>query len=138
VFKNIRFGAPPIGRGRFLPPQPPFMKNTVADGSYGPQCLQSFAIAQIPEIDLAGILNLGDRLGLGKYLLDALKPIILRLGKTGSVDELVAFIKPLLGPGGPLSDFPGTVGDLIEGLSGVLGLGASEGKLDLAICNLHD
>lgn len=83
------------------------MNNTVADGSYGPQCLPSFAIAQIPEIDLAGILNLGDRLGLGKHLLDALQPIILRLGKTRSVDELVAFTKPLLGPGGPLSDFLG-------------------------------
>lgn len=106
------------------------MNQTVSDGSYGPQCIQSFAIQQVPELDLTGILSLGDRLGLGKYLLDALKPIVLRLGQTGSIEELVGFIRPLLGPGGPLSAFPGTIGDLIEGLVGVLGLASSEGNFD--------
>ncbi|KAE9984371.1 hypothetical protein EG328_008857 [Venturia inaequalis] len=133
VFKNIRFGAPPTGRARFLPPQPPTVNQTVSDGSYGPQCIQSFSIQQIPELDLTGILSLGDRLGLGKYLLDALKPIISRLGQSGSVDELVALFRPLLGPGGPLSAFPGTIGDLIEGISGVLGLASSEGNAEFMI-----
>ncbi|RDI76905.1 hypothetical protein Vi05172_g13132 [Venturia inaequalis] len=133
VFKNIRFGAPPTGRARFLPPQPPTVNQTVSDGSYGPQCIQSFSIQQIPELDLTGILSLGDRLGLGKYLLDALKPIISRLGQSGSVDELVALFRPLLGPGGPLSAFPGTIGDLIEGISGVLGLASSEDCLFLDV-----
>ncbi|TID25648.1 putative lipase [Venturia nashicola] len=133
VFKNVRYGAPPTGPARFLPPQPPTVNQTVSDGSYGPQCLQSLAIQQIPEIDLAGILGLGDRPGLGTYLIDSLKPIISRLSETGSVDELVSFIRPLLGPGGPLSAFPGTIGDLIEGLSGVMGLGSSEDCLFLDV-----
>ncbi|QDS73147.1 hypothetical protein FKW77_001884 [Venturia effusa] len=133
VFKNIRFAAPPTGRARFLPPQTPKLNQTISDGSYGPQCIQSFAIQQIPELDLTGILSLGDSYGLGKYLLDALKPIILRLGQTGTVDELVEFIRPLLGPGGPLSEFPGTIGDIIEGLSGVLGLGSQEDCLFLDV-----
>jgi len=41
VFKNIRFGAPPVGDLRFRKPSLPVINTTVSDGSYGPQCLQS-------------------------------------------------------------------------------------------------
>jgi len=41
VFKNIRFGAPPVGDLRFRKPSLPSKNTTVSDGSYGPQCVQT-------------------------------------------------------------------------------------------------
>ncbi|KAL8746200.1 MAG: hypothetical protein Q9190_001754 [Brigantiaea leucoxantha] len=41
VFKNIRFGAPPVGNLRFAKPAPPGRETAVQDGSYGPICVQA-------------------------------------------------------------------------------------------------
>lgn len=40
VFKNIRFGAPPIGPLRFSKPAPPAQNATLQTGAYGPACIQ--------------------------------------------------------------------------------------------------
>ena len=42
TFQNIRFAAPPLGSLRFAAPVPPEFNATVSDGSYGPQCIQTF------------------------------------------------------------------------------------------------
>lgn len=39
-FKNIRYGAPPIGNLRWAKPQTPTYNSTLQDGSYGPYCVQ--------------------------------------------------------------------------------------------------
>ncbi len=45
TFKNIRFAAPPTGDLRFSKPAPPVVDTSVVnDGSYGPQCPQSFSL----------------------------------------------------------------------------------------------
>lgn len=41
TFKNVRFAAPPVGDLRFAAPAPPAFNDTVSDGSYGPQCIQT-------------------------------------------------------------------------------------------------
>lgn len=41
TFKNIRFGAPPVGELRWAKPAPPAQETTIQDGSYGPICIQS-------------------------------------------------------------------------------------------------
>jgi hypothetical protein len=40
TFKNIRFGAPPVGPLRWAQPQPPAVNDTLQTGDYGPACLQ--------------------------------------------------------------------------------------------------
>jgi hypothetical protein len=126
VFKNIRYASPPVGPLRFAKPIKPTLNRTLSDGSYGPQCIQSLQIQQIPEIDLAGLLNLGDSFSVLAPLLGAIQPLIVDLGMTGSVDTLVAKIRPYLAPGGALSGYTGTIGDLLEALSGVVGAGQGE------------
>ncbi|KAF1990527.1 alpha/beta-hydrolase [Aulographum hederae CBS 113979] len=44
-FKNIRYGAPPVGELRFAKPQKPERNGTLSDGGYGPSCIQSKAPA---------------------------------------------------------------------------------------------
>jgi hypothetical protein len=100
--------------------------------------MQSLSIQNIANLDLGGILNFGDvpsllTPNLITPVLDMLKPIILDLGKKGAIDELINVIRPLIGPGGPFSMFPGTIGDIVESLSGVLGLGQSEDCLFLDV-----
>jgi hypothetical protein len=68
---------------RFAPPQPPTPNATIQDGTYGPQCIQTLAIQNIANIDLAGILNFGDMPSLLTPntitpIVDQIKPIILR------------------------------------------------------------
>ena len=41
VFKNIRFGAPPVGNLRWAKPAPPAVETEIQDGSYGPICVQA-------------------------------------------------------------------------------------------------
>ncbi|KAL9098489.1 MAG: hypothetical protein Q9163_005858, partial [Psora crenata] len=41
VFKNIRFGAPPVGDLRWAKPAPPSQEAEIQDGSYGPICKQT-------------------------------------------------------------------------------------------------
>ena len=41
TFKNIRFGAPPVGDLRWAKPAAPAKETTVQDGSYGPVCVQA-------------------------------------------------------------------------------------------------
>jgi len=113
---------------RFARPQPPTLNTTLSDGSYGPQCIQSLSISNIPEFDLAGILSFGDRPSFLAPLLDALSPLLLKAAETGAIDGLEDLLKPLIGPGGLLSSFPGDIGDLLDALSGVLALGQDEGR----------
>lgn len=40
TFKNIRFGAPPVGNLRWAKPATPEYNATLQDGSYGPTCIQ--------------------------------------------------------------------------------------------------
>jgi hypothetical protein len=107
-------------------PQQPELNQTLSDGSYGPQCIQSLQIQQIPSIDLAGLLNLGDSPSVLAPLLNDIQPLIVDLGNAGSVDTLVNKIRPYLAPGGLLSGYSGTIGDLLEALAGVLGAGQAE------------
>lgn len=62
------------------------------------------------------------------YILDALKPMMERMSKPGNAGEVNGLLKSLLGSGGPLSAFPGTTGDLVEAMAGLLGLASSEGN----------
>ncbi|KAL2050067.1 hypothetical protein ABVK25_009677 [Lepraria finkii] len=41
TFKNIRFGAPPVGELRWAKPAPPAIDTDIQDGSYGPICIQA-------------------------------------------------------------------------------------------------
>uniref|UniRef100_A0A0D2YG17 Carboxylesterase type B domain-containing protein n=1 Tax=Fusarium oxysporum (strain Fo5176) TaxID=660025 RepID=A0A0D2YG17_FUSOF len=40
TFKNIRYGAPPIGNRRFAKPEPPEAVSGIQDGSKGAACMQ--------------------------------------------------------------------------------------------------
>ena|ERR1700760_1351025 len=42
LFKNIRYAAPPTGKHRWDNPQPPEPEKGIQNGSYGPQCIQSY------------------------------------------------------------------------------------------------
>lgn len=41
TFKNIRFGAPPVGDLRWAKPAPPATETEIQNGSYGPICIQT-------------------------------------------------------------------------------------------------
>jgi hypothetical protein len=75
---------------------------------------------------------LGNEPGSLAPLLDALKPLIMKIGKTDAIDQTMKLLMPLIGAGGPLSNFPGDIGDLVQGLSGVLALDQAEGILTIA------
>lgn len=49
VFKNIPFAAPPVGDLRWRAPAPPPPNDTLADGSYGPSCVQTGIGAPLGE-----------------------------------------------------------------------------------------
>ncbi|ENH73637.1 Liver carboxylesterase [Fusarium oxysporum f. sp. cubense race 1] len=40
TFKNVRYGAPPIGNRRFAKPEPPEAVSGIQDGSKGAACIQ--------------------------------------------------------------------------------------------------
>ncbi|KAI9742049.1 MAG: hypothetical protein M1834_000439 [Cirrosporium novae-zelandiae] len=62
TFKNIRFGAAPVGDLRWAKPATPEYNDTIQDGSYGPACLQSQPnglnlLGSLNESPIGGVLN---------------------------------------------------------------------------------
>ncbi|KAF2454648.1 Alpha/Beta hydrolase protein [Lineolata rhizophorae] len=81
TFKNIRFGAPPIGDLRWVKPAQPSFEVEIQDGSYGPSCIQT-------SIQGVNVLGPGNNLPFGSDLNQFLAGLATPLFEGGSEDCL--------------------------------------------------
>ncbi|KAK3503603.1 Alpha/Beta hydrolase protein [Neurospora crassa] len=97
VFRNIRYAAPPVGDLRWAKPAAPQINNTIQDGSYGPQCIQT-------AVSGLNLMGPGNKSPIGAALNQFLGGLPIPLFSGGSEDCLFL---DLYIPGKTLRDLSG-------------------------------